>query len=341
MQALVLTQPFSGAMPLFQTLMKPQPGPGEVLLRIAAGALNHLEVLWTSKREPFPGLKENLILGSDGAGVVAEVGAGVAEWRPGDEALLLNAEHCGTCRYCASGRQDLCVRSQNRGWQIDGTLAEYVVVPARSLRRIPVHLSLTEAAALPVAFGTAWNAVVTQGELRPGETVLIHGIGSGVALFALQIAVAMGARVIVTSGSDAKLAQAKELGAAAGVNYRTEPLLERIRELLGPDGADLVLDGVGGETLLTSLRVANRTGRVILYGATSGEVSVSNWLLFHKTIRSAGAAGPAEFDRGLQFIRESGLRPVIAAVHPWTAFESALEELRSQKQFGKIVLTVG
>lgn len=341
MQALVLDQPCSGAMPEFQTLPKPEPGPGQILVRIVAVALNHLEVMWTTKQAPFPGLKEQLVMGSDGAGVVEALGEGVTGWSPGDQVLLLNAEHCGTCRYCATGRHDLCLQVQSRGWSIDGTFAEYLSVPARSLRRVPAHLSLTEAAALPVAFGTAWNAVVTQGQTQPGETVVIHGIGSGVALFALQIAVGLGARVIVTSGSDEKLARAKELGAAAGVNYRTEGLLEQLRELLGPDGADVVLDGVGGETLLTSLRIANRTGRVVLYGATAGEVSVKNWFLFGKTIKSAGAAGPAEFDQGLRFISNTGLKPVIASVQPWTEFEVAFEQLRSHQQFGKIVLRVG
>lgn len=319
----------------------PVPGPGEAVVRLHAAALNHRDLFLVR------GIRKNgwahFTPGSDGAGTVAAVGAGVTGWRPGDPVVINAALFCGQCPLCLQGEQSLCDQFQILGGPGDGTFAEYVRVPARNLAPKPAHLDFLRAAALPLALGTAWRALVTRAALRPGETVLIHGIGGGVALYCLQIAVAMGARVLVTSGTPAKLARAAALGAAAGIPYRSEDVAQRVRELTAGQGADVVVDSGGQETLPISLAAVRKGGRIVHFGATTGaEVHLGSRDLFWRQVSLIGSTmnTPAEFAAALAFVTNTRLVPQVSAVYPLAEAEAAFREMEQAAQFGKLVLRI-
>lgn len=334
MKALVLEKPAANTLPVLKQMPVPEVGPGEVLVRIHAAALNFREIGWTlptqdASAPPF-------IMGGDGAGVVAAAGAGVTDWKPGDRVLINPGLYCGTCKHCLAGDHYRCPRFTAPGYYVDGTFAEYYKLPARNLTAIPAHLSFETASALPIALGTAWNVMITKGQVKPGDSVLIHGIGGGVALFCLQIGAAMGARVIVTSGSDEKLARARALGAAEGINYRTEDLEQRVMALTEGEGVDLVVDGVGKETLITSLKVASKAGRVVRFGAVTGGTEIPSRYL-NKTLMFGHMANQSEFDAALRFVANTRLEPVIHKVYPLEEFADAYAEMAQHRQFGKII----
>lgn len=338
MKALVYGSPYAATEPELRELPRPEPGPGEVLVQVAAVALNHLDLLVLDSKGDWPGIPDPLVLGTDGAGRVAAVGAGVTAWHEGDEVLFYPSLFCGECAHCLAGRQTLCAQHKTLGWQAGGTFAEHVVLPARNLVRKPDHVSLPEAAALPTALSTAWNSLVTRGEIRPGQSVLIHGVGSGVGLMALQLAVALGARAVVTSSSDEKLERARAMGACGTINYNRDDVAKATREIL--DGrADVVLDGVGGATIKASLlAVAPTTGRVVLFGATSGMADVPLQYLFGKNVLPGGTGDYAEFRAAVDFYARAGLKPVISHTIAFEQFAAALAVTRAQQQFGKVVL---
>lgn len=340
MQAMVLTNP-GGPQPLqLQERPVPEPGPGEVVVRLYAAALNRRDLgLYQGTRNPE---WAPYILGSDGAGVVAAVGDGVSA-RTGDPVVLGSCLFCGRCRYCLTGEHSLCDHFGILGGPTDGTFAQYVRVPARNLAPKPAHLDFTAAAALPLALGTAWRALVTRAAIRPGEKVLIHGIGGGVALYCLQIAVAMGAQVIVTSGSADKLARARTLGAAASINYREEDVARRVLALTDGRGADLVVDSGGKETLPISVAASRKGGRIVHFGATTGtDVRLNARHLFGRQISLLGTSmhTQPEFDAALAFVANTQLNPVIAGVFPLREAAAAYEQMAAVTQFGKLVLKI-
>ncbi|HEY3363559.1 MAG TPA: zinc-binding dehydrogenase [Symbiobacteriaceae bacterium] len=342
MKAMVLVRPgFEQPMALQERPM-PEPGPGEAVVRLHAAALNHrdhFQIRGVRGAEWAP-----YIPGSDGAGEVAAVGAGVTAWKPGDSVVINAALYCGQCAYCLNGEQSLCDRFGILGGPSDGTFAEYVRVPARNLAAKPAHLDYAAAAALPLALGTAWRAMVTQAALRPGETVLIHGIGSGVALYCLQIAQAMGARVIVTSSSPAKLDRARAMGAAAGILYRDEPVAERTLELTGGQGADLVVDSGGTQTMPISLAAVRKGGRIVNFGGTTGnQVTFNCRDLFWKQVSLLGTTmnSQADFDAAMRFVANTRLVPTVSATFPLDQAEAALKDMENVAQFGKLVLNIG
>ncbi|MBW3661077.1 MAG: alcohol dehydrogenase catalytic domain-containing protein, partial [Gemmatimonadetes bacterium] len=219
-------------------LPAPEPGPGEVRLKILAAALNHLD-LWV--REGIPGIEFEMphVPGADGAGYVDAVGEGVSGWNEGNAVFIQPGLFCGRCEFCLQGEESTCVRYRLLGEHVDGTLAEHVVVPVENVYRKPRGLSWSDAAAFPLAYQTAWRMVVTRGGIRPGESVLIHGVGGGVAGAALQIARYAGAYVYVTSSSGAKLDRAIDLGADVAIDYTTEDVADRIKRLTNKRGVDL------------------------------------------------------------------------------------------------------
>lgn len=238
---------------LVQDWKKPEANKGEVVVLLKAAALNHRDLNITN-----PNNKSPVIFGSDGAGLVEQIGEGVNGFQIGDEVILNSMVTCMECPACRSGDHANCVDSRLiSGPTWGGTLAEYIKVPARNVVKKPGHLTMEQAAALPMAMGTAWRALMTQGKLKPGNTVLIQGIGGGVALACLQIAVKMGARVIVTSGSMEKLTKALELGAAAGIHYKEENIVERVKQLTNGAGVDIAVASTG-DVVPTSVEVVNR-----------------------------------------------------------------------------------
>lgn len=345
MNALVVEQQSLGF--FVQNRPVPEVRADEVLVRIRAAALNHRDLnmpgfykRMREQRSDYP--VSTYVVGADGAGVIEAVGKDVRNWRPKDAVMISSLLFCGHCPACLSGQNAACENGNILGSSgVDGTIAEYVAVPAKLLIPLPGHLNFTEAAALPMALGTAWRAVVARGKLLPGESVLIQGIGGGVALFSLQIAAAMGAKVIVTSSSDEKLEQALALGAAAGINYKKEDVAERVKMLTGGKGVDLAIDGGGAQTLPAAIQSTKNLGRVVNYGFVTGRTFTLD--AYHLMIRQVSLIGTAmhtfsELVSAVAFLEQTQLRPVISDVFSLQDSLQALEHLERGSQFGKIVI---
>ena len=314
--------------------------PTSVRVRMHAVALNHLD-LFVLRGLPGMSLSPDWVVCADGAGVVDAVGDAVQTLAPGDRVMINPGISDRTCSFCLSGEQSLCESFRLLGEQLPGTAAELVVVPAANLRIVPPAVSWEQAAAFSLATLTAWRLVVTRARLQPGETMLIWGIGGGVAIAALQIAKRIGARVWVTSGSDAKLARARELGADETFNHRTGDVVREIRERTGRRGVHVVLDDVGEATWERSLRVLGRGGRLVTCGATSGPMVQTDVrkLFWHQwTIMGSTMGNDRELDAVVQALGEGALVPVVDAVYPLEEARAAYERLSNGDQFGKIVL---
>lgn len=333
----------------FSIQERPMPDikPGEVLIRMKAAALNHRDLnvpgylaRMKDSNPEFP--ISTYVVGADGAGVIEEIGENVTGWKIGDEVMISSLHFCGHCPACVAGMNVICEQANILGSVgQDGTIAAYLSVPAKLLIHKPQHLDFTAAAALPMALGTAWRAVMTQGQLQAGETVLVQGIGGGVALFSLQIAVALGAKVIVTSSSDDKLAKAAELGAYAGINYKQENVLERIKEVTQGKGVDLAVDGGGAATLPIAVQSLRDMGRVVNYGFMTGRnLSID---IYHFMIRQVSLIGSAmhtfgELEAAVRFFSNLQLQPVISDVYEFQDVLQAIDKLHNGSQFGKIVI---
>jgi NADPH:quinone reductase-like Zn-dependent oxidoreductase len=306
----------------------PVAGEAEVLVRLRASALNHLDV-WI--RKGLPSVPKPRILGADGAGVVEALGAGVTGFEPGAPVVINPGIEVGDGRIHVIGEHG------------DGTNAELIAVPATNVHPIPDGLSFEEAAAFPLVFETAYRMLVTRAGLQEGEWVLAWGIGGGVSTAALAIAKALGARVIVTSSSDAKLARARELGADATVNHATGDVKEAVKEATGGRGADVVIEHVGEATWQTSLAVAAPGGRIAVCGATSGpNPPAALHRIWWKQLSILGSTmGTGEdFAAVYELVATGRARPVVDEVVPLEQIRAAHERLEAGEQLGKIVLSV-
>ncbi|HEV8610485.1 MAG TPA: zinc-binding dehydrogenase [Thermoanaerobaculia bacterium] len=316
----------------------PTPGPGEVVVGIRAAALNHLDLF---ARDGIPDVPLPQVPGADGAGVVEEIGEGVSGLAIGDRVLVQPGLFCGVCEFCLSGEQSLCVKYRILGEHAPGTFAEKALVPARNLFPIPERLSFEQAAAFPLSYETAWRLVITRGAVRPGDTVLIHGVGGGVAWAALEIALLCGARVIATTSSEEKAGAARAAGAELVIDYTKENVAEAVRSQTRKRGVDLVVDSVGEKTWMTSLRVVRRGGRIVTCGATSGpnpaeEIRLIFWK--HISILGSTMANDREFRAVLQTVAAGRLSPRIDRVFPLSEARAAYQLLEEGRQLGKIVL---
>lgn len=321
-------------------LPDPQPGPTDVIVRVRAAALNHLD-LWTTSGSLGFDISFPFVLGADGAGEIHALGEDVSGLRVGARVLVNPAISCRDCERCRAGEQSECVRFQMLGEHLDGTFAELVRVPATNVFPFPEHLSFGEAAALGVTSLTAYRMLFTQGALRPGEWVLITGIGGGLALSLLQLARPVAGRIFVTSSSDDKLERARELGADVTINYRSEDVARAVRAATGKRGVDLVMDSAGGPSLDASLRALVQGGRLVISGATAGarsEIDVRR--LFWKQLRIIGSTMGSDCDvsQMLRMVAGTKLRPVIDRTFSFDDATDALRYLQRQHQFGKVVL---
>jgi NADPH:quinone reductase-like Zn-dependent oxidoreductase len=325
-----------------RSLPDPQPGPDEVVVRVRAAALNHLD-LFVLAGLPGVTIAPPWIMGGDGAGVVDAVGDAVSAVRPGDAVILNPGVSDRTCEYCEMGEHSLCVRYRLLGEHLPGTIAEYVVVPQQNVRVIPRESNRDEAAAYPLSTLTAWRMLVTRARLEPHDEVLIWGIGGGVALAALQIAKLVGARVWVTSGSDEKLARARALGADETINHRTTDVAKEVRARTNKKGVDVVVDSVGHETWPKSLGALGKRGRLVTCGGTSGpfvETDVRRLFWNQWSILGSTMGNDAEFDAITAEFRAGRLRPLVDSVWPLAESRSAFERMASAEQFGKIVIRI-
>lgn len=312
----------------------PQPGPGQVQVRLHAAALNHRDV-WIQKGQ-YAGLKFPIILGSDGAGTVTELGEGVDQSLR-DQAVLINPGQNWGDKPAAQGR-DFSIL----GLPHDGTFAEYVCVPAQYVQQKPAHLSFEQAAALPLGGVTAYRAMFTRAALQAGERVLINGIGGGVALLALQMAVAAGAEVWVTSGSEEKIEKAVALGAKGGISYKTEKWPTTLGKQAG-GGFNVLVDSAGGPGFGNLLDAAAPGARIVFYGATNGDVpNLALRKVFWKQLSLLGSTMGTEqdFTAMVRFFEQHQLVPVLDQTFPLAEGEMALRRMDDSLQFGKLVLNI-
>jgi NADPH:quinone reductase-like Zn-dependent oxidoreductase len=314
--------------------------PTDVRVRVRAGSLNHLD-LYVLRGLPGVTITPRWVVGCDATGIVTDVGADVRELREGDSVILNPGVSCRGCEYCLDGEQPLCPRFRVIGEHVSGTLAEEIVVPAANLRIIPESTPWAEAAAYPLATLTAWRMVMSRACVRAGEDVLIWGIGGGVALAALQICKQLGARVWVTSGSDAKLERARALGADETLNHRTQDVGAEVRARTGKRGMDVVIDSVGEATWARSLQALGRRGRLVTCGGTSGpmlETDVRRLFWNQWTLMGSTMGNDAEFDAITDELRADRLMPPVDSVFALDDARDAYARLASGEQFGKIVV---
>ena len=311
-----------------------------VLVKVKAAAMNHMD-LWV--RQGMPGAKIPLpiILGCEGAGVIEGVGAGVRNFKRGDEVVISPGTSCGQCESCLSGNDHYCRSYGIYGETQDGTEVEYKVVPETNLIPKPKNLSFEEAAAVPLTFLTAWQMLVERGQVGHGKQVLIIAAASGVGSAGVQIAKLFGARVIATVGSDEKAARAKELGADEVINHRKQDIAEEVRRITDRRGVDIVFEHVGAATWEKSLRSLAFGGKLVTCGATTGyDVKIDLRHLFIKQQQIIGSTmGPkATLFRIMQLCEERKLRPVLDQVFPFSEIQSAHRRLEERAPFGTIVL---
>ncbi|MDQ3386838.1 MAG: zinc-binding dehydrogenase [Actinomycetota bacterium] len=321
---------------VYEDLPEPEPGPGEIVVRLQNAALNRRDVFVT--RGMYPGAKQDALpvtLGSDGAGEVVARGDGADGPDEGTEVVINPALQWGDDPRVPGKEYRIL------GLPDDGTFAQFVKAPADHVLPKPSNLSMPEAAAIPLAALTAYRALVTRGELQAGETVVIPGIGGGVATFLVQLAAAMGATVFVTSGSDEKIEKAKELGAEGGVNYNAENWSKDLKKMTG--GADLSVDSIGGEVFDTLVTIANPGGRVVSFGATAGAVEklvMPKIFLKQLEVRGTAMGTAEEFGAMLDFYAEKDLHPVINETFGLEEATAAMNHMEEGSGIGKIVLDI-
>jgi NADPH:quinone reductase-like Zn-dependent oxidoreductase len=318
------------------------PARGQVLVRMMAAALNRLDLLMT---EGLPGVNLTFphIVATDGAGVVDRVGEGVWQVAPGDRVMINAGLSCGCCTACLEGEESHCANFRVMGEHVPGLAAEYVVVPAENLAQAPEWMSWPEAAGFSLATLTAWRMLTTRARVRAGESVLIWGIGGGVALAALQIAVLLGARAIVTSGSDAKLETARRLGASETINHSRADVVAEVRRLTPSGGADVVLDSVGSETWQSSLRALRKGGRLVICGATSGpgvSLDLRRLFWYQWSVLGSTMGSRREYAEIVRLAHQGRLRPVIDRVVPLAEGASVYQRMQQGEQTGKLVIEV-
>jgi NADPH:quinone reductase-like Zn-dependent oxidoreductase len=311
----------------YEDVPDPEPGPGEVLVALRAAGLNHLDI-WV--RKGLPSVPKPRILGADGAGVVAALGDGAAGFSVGDRVVLNPGIPHG-------GRITVI------GEHTDGTCCELKAVPAAQLYPLADSLSFEEGAAFPLVFETAYRMLVTKAAVQPGETVLIWGIGGGVALAAFELCRALGARTVVTSSSDEKLERSRALGADVAVNHADGDVVEAVREATEGRGADVVVETVGEATWERSLAAAATEGRVVVCGATTGHSPPARlYRIWWKQLVVYGSSmgTPSDFEGAYELIRAGKARVHVDRVFPLAEAAEAHARLESGAQFGKVVLRI-
>lgn len=340
MKAVVFSQHGGPEVLEYRDVPDPKPAPGEVLIEVQAASINHIDIFL---RRGMPGVKVPLpkLAGSDAAGIVRELGAGVTGLVPGQRVAINPGVSCGRCEFCAAGFGSQCVSFGIVGENRDGAYAQFISVPAHIVLPIPDALPFEEAAAAPLVFVTAWSMLIGKGKIQPGEDVLILGAGAGVGTAAIQIAKMAGCRVFVTASSDEKLQRAGALGADVLINYAKEEFDKRIRDLTNRRGVDVVVDYIGAETWVQSLRSARRGGRVLTCGATTGFAPQTDLRqIFFRQVQVFGSTmgSHREFLDVMKCIFRGQLKPVIDRVLPLQDAREGHELIERRAVFGKIVL---
>ncbi len=340
MRAAVLTGHGGNEVISVSTRPMPRSRPGEVLVRIRASGLNRVDLYM---RNSGAGINHELpmVMGLDGAGAVEEAEPG-SRFAPGDPVVVYPVRTCGRCEFCLRGEEVLCTSARYLGEHIDGTLSDFVCVPEENLVPKPEHLDWVEAASLCVAGLTAWRMIHTKGQVKPGETVLVFGIGGSVSLAALQLLAAGGIRTIVTSRDQAKLDAALKLGAFAGILTDSDGFMDEVMGLTGGRGVDLVIENVGKAVWPQAMRALVRGGRIVTCGATSGDdPSADLRRLFIRQLQVLGSTlgTRSELTELVEFVGRHQVRPHIDSVYSLTRVQDAFDRMEAGRQFGKIGIT--
>jgi NADPH:quinone reductase-like Zn-dependent oxidoreductase len=322
----------------YEDVPDPQPREDQVLVRVRACALNHLDI-WV--RKGLPGVKLPHILGSDVAGEVVEVGEYVGGFKAGQRVLLAPMNYCGHCEKCVAGVQNQCRAFTVLGNGVDGGNCELIAVPAANVIPIPDSLDFNQAASVPLVFVTAWHMLVGRAGIRPGQTVLVLGAGSGVGIAAIQIAKFFHCRVITTAGDEVKLAKGRELGADFGINHYQQRISEEVRKITNKEGVDIVVEHVGAATWEESLKSLKSGGTLVTCGATTGpNVALDLRHLFARQLTLLGSymGTMGELHEVLRHVFAGRLKPVVDRVFPLSELRAAHEYLEGSQMFGKIVV---
>jgi NADPH:quinone reductase-like Zn-dependent oxidoreductase len=325
-----------------ENIEEPNADPGEVVLRVLCAGLNHLDI-WVRMGRSKARLQKPHVLGSDAVGVVTAVGRDVESPRVGERVVVNPGLYCGVCEFCRRGEQSLCASFGIIGLSRPGTFAERVAVPAGNCYPPPAHLTDEEAGAFALTSVTAWRMLMTLARVKAGETVLIHGIGGGVALAALRLAKLAGAEVFVTSSSDEKLSHAVQLGADHTINYRKGDVGRWVQQETAGRGVDVAVDAVGAATWPLDFTAVRKGGKIVICGVTTGARAETDlYSLYWNLLTVLGSTmGSAEdFREMLQAVTLHELRPVIDEVFPLESVGDAMEKMEEDRQFGKIVLRV-
>jgi NADPH:quinone reductase-like Zn-dependent oxidoreductase len=339
MKAIVIYEHGDPGVLKYEDVPEPQVRFGEVLVRVHACALNHLD-LWVRRGLPGVAIPLPHIPGSDVAGEIVKIGEGVTTVRVGQRVVLAPGVTCGKCPACISGNDNRCREFTNLGYMIDGGCAEFVRCPEVNCMPYPENLDWAHAAAVPLVFQTAWHMLVNRAQLQPGEDVLVLAAGSGVGSAALQVAKFLGARVIATAGTDEKLIKAKELGADELINHSVMPISKEVRRLTNNRGVDIVFEHVGAATWEHSVKSLATGGRLVTCGATTGyDVKLDMRFLFTRQLSILGSymGTKAELRTVLKLVEQGRLKPIVDKVWPLQEAALAHEYLEKNKQFGKVV----
>ena len=318
----------------------PEAGPGEVVIDIAASALNHLDVDIREGISRFP-VEPPFVLGVEVVGRIAELGKGVEGWQVGDRVMPYLMDTCGDCRFCRTGRESLCLTPGFISFSTSGGYAERLACPAGHLLRVPDELSDEAAAALQIAFGTAWHMLFTRGRLQIGETVMINSVGSGIGSAAVQLAHRAGATVIGNASTDAKLARAAELGLDHGINHTTQDVVAEVMRVTDGRGVDLVFEHVGGELFQKGLDSLGKDGRLVICGGHSGEVVPFDIIPFfraQKQIIGSFVYTRGEVESCLELARRGQITPLVHKTFELADAREAMATMERREHFGKIVL---
>ncbi len=325
---------------LWDDYKDPVLGASDVLVKVRACGLNHVDLLLLDGRYPPPeGLPH--VNGCEVAGTVETMGAGVKGLSPGQRVVIFPGFACGACEYCLQGERTVCVRYGYLGAHKDGGYAERVKVPAANVVALPDAISFEAAAAVPLAMLTSWHALVTQAAVRPGQTVLVQAAGSGVGSAAIQIARLCGARVITTVGSDDKIEFARGLGAEHVVNYRTQDFVEAVKAWTGKRGVDVVIEHIGGETFERSVYALTRLGTLVTIGSHDthwGRLDLRH--VYSKNLRVIGTnlGVLPEFRTMLEHVADGRLRPVIDRTYPLSEARAAVQYVLDRRNKGKVLV---
>jgi NADPH:quinone reductase-like Zn-dependent oxidoreductase len=342
MKAIVFHQHGGPEVLKYEDAPEPSLRPNDVLVRVKACALNHLD-LWVRRGLPNVPIPLPHIPGSDVAGEIAKIGADVTTIRVGQKVVLAPLVSCGKCTACLAGLDNRCRQATNLGYMIDGGCAGFVRAPEVNCLPYPENLTWEEAASIPLVFQTAWHMLVGRAELQPSEDVLVLGAGSGVGIAAIQIAKFFGAGVITTAGANEKLVKAKELGADHLINHKTQRIRDEVRRITNKRGVDVVFEHVGTATWDDSLASLAPGGRLVTCGATTGyDAKVDLRFLFSRQLSLLGSymGTKSELRTVLKLVAAGRLKPVVDRVFPLAEAAAAHAYLESGSQFGKVVLRI-